>query len=156
MATAWQPGGRLSPADVTAKSAPNPLGMAHLPAGCGARFACLEGMPMTAQGNWVTSARARTALGARKSRSVLAAAAVAAGLTVAGAAPAGAAAAHHHHAAARSGPAGDETTVSQNDLRDGWDPNEPTLTPAALSGGHFGQIFKTSVNGQVYAQPLIV
>ena len=111
---------------------------------------------MTAQGTWVTSARARTALGARKSRSVLAAAAVAAGLTVAGAAPAGAAAAHHHHAAARSGPAGDETTVSQNDLRDGWDPNEPTLTPAALSGGHFGQIFKTSVNGQVYAQPLIV
>jgi hypothetical protein len=55
-----------------------------------------------------------------------------------------------------SGPAGDETTVSQNDLRNGWDPNEPTLTPAAVQGGSFGQIFKTAVNGQVYGQPLVI
>jgi ASPM-SPD-2-Hydin domain-containing protein/putative pyrroloquinoline-quinone binding quinoprotein/putative pyrroloquinoline-quinone-binding quinoprotein len=105
------------------------------------------------------SARAR----AHKSVSVLAVAAVAAALTtVAAAGPAGAVAAHggrHHHAAAAapgSGPAADETTVSQNDLRDGWDPNEPTLTPAALEDGSFGQIFKTAVSGQVYGQPLII
>jgi hypothetical protein len=119
---------------------------------------------MTSLGKWGISARARVALGAHKSVVVLTVTAVAAaGLTaVAAAGPAGAAAAHasrHHHAApvaAGSGPAGDETTVSQNDLRDGWDPNEPTLTPAAVQGGQFGRIFKTSVNGQVYGQPLVV
>src|SRR5690348_9498908 len=116
---------------------------------------------MTSLGKSVISARARTALGARKSFSVLAATAVAAaGLTaVAGPGTAGAAATHatrHHHAALGSGPAADETTVSQNDLRDGWDPNEPTLTPAAVQGGQFGRIFKTAVNGQVYGQPLVI
>ena len=115
---------------------------------------------MTSLGKWVISARARTALGARKSFSVLAVTAMsAAGLTaVAAAGPAGAAppTAAHHHAAASSGPASDETTGSQNNLRDGWDPNEPTLTQAAVGGGQFGQIFKTAVNGQVYAQPLVI
>jgi hypothetical protein len=119
---------------------------------------------MTSLGRWVIPARARVALGAHKCFSALAVTAVAAaGLTaVAGAGPAGAAATHagrHHHAAPvapGSGPAADETTVSQNDLRDGWDPNEPTLTPAALQNGSFGRIFKTSVNGQVYGQPLVV
>src|SRR5215470_18700437 len=118
---------------------------------------------MTSLVKWGISTRAREALGARKSVSVLAVTAVAAGLTaVAAAGPAGAAATHagrHHHAAPvapGSGPAGDETTVSQNDLRTGWDPNEPTLTPAAVQGGQFGRIFKTSVNGQVYGQPLVV
>ena len=116
---------------------------------------------MTSLGKWVILARARTALGARKSFSVLLVTAMsAAGLTaVAAAGPAGAAAsrtAAHHHAAASSGPAGDETTGSQNDLRDGWDPNEPALTQAAVGGGRFGQIFNTQVNGQVYAQPLVI
>jgi outer membrane protein assembly factor BamB len=119
---------------------------------------------MTSLGKWGISARARTALGRRKAFSVLAVTvAAAAGHTpVAAAGPAGAVATHaarHHHAAPvapGSGPAGDETTVSQNDLRDGWDPNEPTLTPAALQNGSFGQIFKTSVNGQVYGQPLVI
>jgi hypothetical protein len=121
---------------------------------------------MTSLGKRGIFARAHTVLsgGARISFSVLAVTAVmAAGLTaVAAAGPAGAAATHagrHHHAAAvapGAGPAGDETTVSQNDLRDGWDPNEPALTPAALQNGSFGRIFKTSVNGQVYGQPLVV
>ena len=119
---------------------------------------------MTSLGKSVISARARTALGARKSLSVLAVAAVAAaGLTaVAAAGTAGAAATHasrQHHAAPvapGAGPAGDETTVSQNDLRDGWDSNEPTLTPAAVQNGSFGRIFKTAVNGQVYGQPLVI
>ena len=87
---------------------------------------------MISVGKWVTSARARSGLGVRTSFSVLAVTAVAAaGLTaVAGAGPAGAAATHasrHHHAAPvapGSGPSNDETTVSQNDLRDGWDPGE--------------------------------
>jgi hypothetical protein len=79
-----------------------------------------------------------------------------------GATAAGAATAHagrHPHpapAAPGSGLTGDEDTVSQNDLRDGWDSSEPALTPAALQDGSFGQIFKTPVNGQVYAQPLVV
>jgi hypothetical protein len=119
---------------------------------------------MTSVRKWVISARARTALGPRKSFSVLAVAAMsAAGLTaVAAAGPAGAAATHagrHHHAAPvapGSGPAGDETTVSQNNLRDNWDPSEPALTAAALQNGSFGQIFKTAVNGQVYSQPLVI
>jgi hypothetical protein len=74
---------------------------------------------------------------------------------VAGAAPVGAAtSAHARPAATAVSP--DEPTASQNNLRDGWDQNEPTLTQAAVQGGQFGQIFKTSVNGQVYAQPLII
>jgi hypothetical protein len=119
---------------------------------------------MTSLGNRAIYARARSALGARKCFSGLAVTALAAaGITaVAAAGPAGAAAAHagrHHHAAPAApgaGPSNDETTVSQNDLRDGWDPNEPTLTAAALQNGSFGQIFKTSVDGQVYSQPLVI
>jgi Abnormal spindle-like microcephaly-assoc'd, ASPM-SPD-2-Hydin/PQQ-like domain len=50
----------------------------------------------------------------------------------------------------------DEPTASQNNLRDGWDQNEPTLTQSAVQGGKFGRVFKTSVDGQVYSQPLII
>ncbi len=108
-------------------------------------------------------ARARTALGARKSFSVLAVAAIVRrradrhrrGGGGRGSGPRATAAAIIA-AASRTGPPGDETTGSQNDLRDGWDPNEPTLTQAAVQGGQFGQIFKTAVNGQVYAQPLVI
>jgi Abnormal spindle-like microcephaly-assoc'd, ASPM-SPD-2-Hydin/PQQ enzyme repeat len=50
----------------------------------------------------------------------------------------------------------DEDTISQNLLRDGWDPNEPGLSPATVQGGHFGQLFAAHVSGQVYAQPLVV
>ena len=50
----------------------------------------------------------------------------------------------------------DEVTVSQNNLRTGWDSNEPALTPSAVSGGSFGQLFSTAVSGSVYAQPLVV
>ncbi|MDA8319706.1 MAG: hypothetical protein M0030_07850, partial [Actinomycetota bacterium] len=49
----------------------------------------------------------------------------------------------------------DEVTASQNLLRDGWDPNEPGLSPQVLQSGSFGQIFATPVNGQVYAQPIV-
>lgn len=50
----------------------------------------------------------------------------------------------------------DEVTISQDVLRTGWDPNEPALTPAAVGGGGFGELFAAQVNGQVYAQPLVV
>jgi predicted lipoprotein with Yx(FWY)xxD motif len=50
----------------------------------------------------------------------------------------------------------DEGTISQDQLRDGWDPNEPALSPATVGGGTFGQLFSTAVNGQVYAQPLVI
>jgi hypothetical protein len=58
---------------------------------------------------------------------------------------------------ATSGPASaDEVTISQNWSRDGWDSNEPSLSPAVVSSKDFGQIFDTPVNGQVFAQPLSV
>ena len=50
----------------------------------------------------------------------------------------------------------DEVTVSRNDLRTGWDQDEPALSPSAVRSGRFGQLFSTAVNGQVYAQPLVV
>ena len=53
-----------------------------------------------------------------------------------------------------------ETTISQNNLRTDWDQNEPTLSPGNISGHtpgyQFGQVFKTAVTGQVFAQPLVV
>jgi hypothetical protein len=52
--------------------------------------------------------------------------------------------------------AADETTVSVDTLRTGWDQNEPGLGPSAVSAPDFGQLFSTTVNGQVYAQPIVV
>jgi Abnormal spindle-like microcephaly-assoc'd, ASPM-SPD-2-Hydin/PQQ-like domain len=49
-----------------------------------------------------------------------------------------------------------DPTASGNDLRTGWDPHEPDLGPAAVAGSRFGQVFSTAVNGQVYAQPLVI
>jgi hypothetical protein len=46
-------------------------------------------------------------------------------------------------------------TNSGDDLRDGWYPDEPSLTPQLVSGGTFGQLWSTAVDGQVYAQPLL-
>ena len=46
-------------------------------------------------------------------------------------------------------------TNSGDDLRDGWYPDEPSLTPQLISGGTFGQQWSTPVDGQVYAQPLL-
>jgi hypothetical protein len=50
---------------------------------------------------------------------------------------------------------GSSLTNSGGDLRTGWYPNEPTLTPELLEGGTFGQLWTTPVEGQVYAQPLL-
>jgi hypothetical protein len=52
--------------------------------------------------------------------------------------------------------AADETTASVDTLRTGWDQNEPGLAPSAVSASDFGQLFATNVDGQVYAQPIVV
>lgn len=48
-----------------------------------------------------------------------------------------------------------ELTNSGGDLRTGWYPNEPEITPELVSGGTFGQLWSAPVEGQVYAQPLL-
>ncbi len=50
---------------------------------------------------------------------------------------------------------GSEPTNSGGDLRSGWYPNEPSITPELVSGGTFGRLWSTPVVGQVYAQPLL-
>ncbi len=50
---------------------------------------------------------------------------------------------------------GSELTNAGGDLRTGWYPNEPSITPELVSGGTFGRLWSTPVTGQVYAQPLL-
>jgi hypothetical protein len=50
----------------------------------------------------------------------------------------------------------DVVTVSEDNQRTGWDPNEPALSPGAVTGSDFGELFSAAVTGQVYAQPLVV
>jgi iron transport multicopper oxidase len=46
-------------------------------------------------------------------------------------------------------------TYSNNNLRTGWYPNQPGLTPTQVASGAFGLRFNASVVGQVLAQPLV-
>jgi iron transport multicopper oxidase len=46
-------------------------------------------------------------------------------------------------------------TTAGDDLRDGWSPEQSSLTPQLVSGGTFGQLWSATVDGQVYAQPLL-
>ncbi|TMK23936.1 MAG: choice-of-anchor D domain-containing protein, partial [Actinobacteria bacterium] len=46
-------------------------------------------------------------------------------------------------------------TNAGDDLRDGWYPEQSSLTPQLVSGGSFGQLWSASVEGSVYAQPLL-
>jgi hypothetical protein len=50
---------------------------------------------------------------------------------------------------------GSELTNSGGDLRTGWYPNESAISPGLVSGGTFGRLWSTPVQGQVYAQPLL-
>lgn len=50
----------------------------------------------------------------------------------------------------------DDVTVSQDTYRDGWDQSETALDPASVQSPDFGRQFATPVDGQVYAQPLVV
>jgi iron transport multicopper oxidase len=49
----------------------------------------------------------------------------------------------------------DVLTNSNDTGRDGWYPNEAALSPATVTGGQFGQLFSSAVDGQVYAQPVV-
>ncbi len=55
-----------------------------------------------------------------------------------------------------AGALGSEPTNSGDNLRDGWYPEQGALTPQLVSGGTFGQLWSANVEGQVYAQPLLV
>jgi outer membrane protein assembly factor BamB len=58
-------------------------------------------------------------------------------------------------ALAGAGSAFAEVTGASENLRTGWYPDEPSLTPALLAGGGFQPLFKDSLqHGQIYAQPL--
>lgn len=46
-------------------------------------------------------------------------------------------------------------TNSGSDLRDGWYSGQPRLTPDKVAASDFGALFRTAVDGQVYAQPLV-
>ncbi|MGE5135689.1 MAG: choice-of-anchor D domain-containing protein [Gemmatimonadota bacterium] len=48
----------------------------------------------------------------------------------------------------------DQTTVSQDPLRTGWDSSESAMAPSDVAG--FTQLFKTKVTGQVWAAPLVL
>jgi hypothetical protein len=56
-----------------------------------------------------------------------------------------------------SGPASaDVGTIAHDLLRTGWDSNETALSPTSVASSNFGKLFSTAVDGQVYAQPLVV
>jgi outer membrane protein assembly factor BamB len=57
-------------------------------------------------------------------------------------------------ASARQEPAEDPTAAGNN-LRTGWDIDEPGLSPGQVATAEFGQVFATPVDGQVYAQPIV-
>ncbi|HWX96416.1 MAG TPA: choice-of-anchor D domain-containing protein [Solirubrobacteraceae bacterium] len=50
---------------------------------------------------------------------------------------------------------GEGVTNAGDDLRDGWYPEQSSLTPQLVSGGTFGQLWSATVEGSVYAQPLL-
>lgn len=50
---------------------------------------------------------------------------------------------------------GAPVTYGHDSMRTGWYPDQPALTPGLVSGGSFGKLWQTQVNGQVYAQPLV-
>jgi hypothetical protein len=49
----------------------------------------------------------------------------------------------------------DTLTNSNGNLRNGWYPDQAGLAPSTVAGGQFGQLFSASVDGQVYAQPIV-
>ncbi|MCW3027721.1 MAG: Pyrrolo-quinoline quinone [Solirubrobacterales bacterium] len=53
------------------------------------------------------------------------------------------------------GSASGEVTGAADNLRTGWYPDEPSLSPASVTEGTFGQAFKTPLQGAIMAQPLV-
>lgn len=58
-------------------------------------------------------------------------------------------------AAAAPALAEQQVTNSSENLRTGWYPEASSITPQLVSGGTFGRLWSTPVEGQVYAQPLL-
>ncbi|GAA5194116.1 hypothetical protein GCM10023322_57720 [Rugosimonospora acidiphila] len=50
----------------------------------------------------------------------------------------------------------DVRTAADDTLRTSWDRAEPNLTPSVVTGSNFGQLFATQLDGQLYAQPLVI
>src|SRR6266511_2458951 len=50
----------------------------------------------------------------------------------------------------------DEHMAGHDTLRTSWDSKEPNLSASTVTGSNFGQLFATTVKGQVYAQPLVI
>lgn len=56
-----------------------------------------------------------------------------------------------------SGPAwADMPTISGGPERTAWDAAEPALSPSAVQSPDFGRLFTAQLDGQVYAQPVVV
>jgi outer membrane protein assembly factor BamB len=51
---------------------------------------------------------------------------------------------------------GEVQTAGLDTLRTDWDQAEPTLSAANVVSSDFGQLFSTRLNGQIYAQPLVI
>ena len=49
----------------------------------------------------------------------------------------------------------DGATRGADNYRSGWYPDQTNLSPSLVGGGTFGQLFNTSVNGEVYGQPVV-
>ncbi len=49
----------------------------------------------------------------------------------------------------------DVLTNSNGAGRDGWYPDQPALSPAVVESSQFGRLFSATVDGQVYAQPVV-
>lgn len=50
----------------------------------------------------------------------------------------------------------DQTTQGVDTLRTNWDQNEAGLSPAVVQSSAFGRLFATKLDGQIYAQPLVL
>lgn len=117
-------------------------------------------------GRWAPPTRSpgegtRTARAPRAARTFLAAA-LAAALTALAAPAAHAGPATRTTApatrTAQAAPAVSTTASTQgtDPLRTNWDQAEPGLSPALVQSSAFGRLFATQLDGQVYAQPLVV
>ncbi|MFG2801561.1 Ig-like domain-containing protein [Streptomyces pseudovenezuelae] len=50
----------------------------------------------------------------------------------------------------------DQTTQGIDNLRTNWDQDESALSPAVVQSSAFGRLFATKLDGQIYAQPLVL